>query len=231
MKSLGKLLLWIIVASITVVVLVQLYFFAWIWWWVDHNPRATRFMNRQLAVLQEKNPKAQLRHKWVPYSQISIHLKRAVIAAEDSTFIQHEGVEWEALERAYTKNSSKGRVVAGGSTITQQLAKNLFLSGERSYLRKAQELAITYMLEFWMDKRRILEIYLNVVELGVGVFGVEAASQHYYGVSAASVTPLQAARLAVMLPKPRFYDRNRSSGYLARRAALIARRMTMVEAP
>lgn len=231
MRTLLRVAGWLAGAVVLTVLAIQLYFFACIWWWVDHNPGTTRFMDRQLAILQEKNPKAALRHQWVPYSRISPHLKRAVIAAEDSTFLEHQGVEWEALERAYARNMKKGRVVAGGSTITQQLAKNLFLSGERSYLRKAQELAITYMLEFWMDKRRILEIYLNVVEFGVGVFGVEAAAQYYYGVPAAQVNSLQAARLAVMLPRPRFYDKNRSSAYLARRAALIARRMTMVEAP
>jgi monofunctional biosynthetic peptidoglycan transglycosylase len=231
MRPLKKMLLWAVLALISAVLLVQLYFFVSIWWWVDHNPGSTSFMREQLAVLQEKKPNAQLRHRWVPYERISNNFKRAVIAAEDSTFIEHEGVDWEALERAYAKNLKKRKVVAGGSTITQQLAKNLFLSGARSYLRKAQELAIAYMLEYWMDKRRILEIYMNVVELGVGVFGVEAAAQHYYGVPAASLSAAQAARLAVMLPKPRFYDRNRGSSYLAQRASLIMRRMNMVESP
>src|SRR5690606_3632909 len=119
--------------------------------------------------MQQKNPKAQLQHKWVPYGRISRHLKRAVIAAEDANFSGHDGVDWSAMQKAWEKNTRRGRVVAGGSTITQQLAKNLFLSGERSYLRKAQELGITYMLEFWMDKERIFEIYLNVVEFGNGV--------------------------------------------------------------
>jgi monofunctional biosynthetic peptidoglycan transglycosylase len=172
-----------------------------------------------------------LQHKWVPYSRISVHLKRAIIASEDSNFSEHEGIDWEAMEKAYEKNAKKGKVVAGGSTITQQLAKNLFLSGERSYLRKAQEVVITYMLEALMDKERIFEIYLNVVEWGVGVFGAEAAAQHYYGVSAAALGPAQAARLAVMLPRPRFYDKNRGSGYLARRSELILRRMNAAELP
>lgn len=214
-----------------VVLLIQLYFFVQIWWWVDHNPGSTSFMRHQLSVLREKNPKATLQTRWVPYSRISPYLKRAVIASEDATFSEHEGVDWEALEKAYEKNEKKGKVVVGGSTITQQLAKNLFLSGERSYLRKGQELVIAYMLEYWMDKERILEIYLNVVEWGVGVFGAEAAARHYYGVSAAGLGPEQAARLAVMLPRPRFYDRNRGSNYLARRTALILRRMNAAEVP
>lgn len=231
MKFLRKLLLWLIITPITIVLAIQLYFFVQIWWWVDHNPSSTSFMRQQLSVLREKNPKAQLKHKWVPYNRVSNRLKRAIIAAEDSNFSGHEGVDWEAMQRAYEKNTKKGKVVAGGSTITQQLAKNLFLSGERSYVRKAQEVVITYMLEFWMDKERIFEIYLNVVEWGNGVFGAEAAAQHYYGISAANLSAPQAARLAVMLPKPRFYDKNRGSAYLARRTDLILRRMGSADLP
>ncbi|RZI41677.1 monofunctional biosynthetic peptidoglycan transglycosylase [Herbaspirillum sp. HC18] len=231
MKLLRKLLLWLVLAPVLAVLAIQAYFFVQIWWWVDHNPSSTSFMDRQLSILREKDPKAQLKHKWVPYDRISNHLKRAIIAAEDSHFSEHEGVDWEAMQKAYEKNTKKGKVVAGGSTITQQLAKNLFLSGERSYLRKAQEVVITYMLEYMMDKERIFEIYLNVVEWGVGVFGAEAAAQHYYGISAAQLAPAQAARMAVMLPRPRFYDKNRGSTYLARRTDLILRRMGGAELP
>jgi monofunctional glycosyltransferase len=231
MKALRKMLLWLIVVTFTVVLAVQAYFFLQIWWWVDHNPESTSFMRHQLVLMQQKNPKARLQQKWVPYERISNHLKRAIIASEDSNFSEHEGVDWEALQKAYEKNARKGKIVAGGSTITQQLAKNLFLSGERSYLRKAQEFIITYMLEFLMDKERIFEIYLNVVEWGSGVFGAEAAAQHYYGVSAASLGPAQSAQLAVMLPNPRFFDRNRGSGYLARRTNVILRRMGAAELP
>jgi monofunctional biosynthetic peptidoglycan transglycosylase len=231
MKVLRKLVLWLIVAPLVIVLAMQAYFFVQIWWWVNHNPESTSFMHRQLAVLREKNPKARLQQRWVPYSRISNNLKRAIIASEDANFSEHDGIDWEAMEKAYEKNTKKGKVVAGGSTITQQLAKNLFLSGERSYLRKAQEVVITYMLECLMDKERIFEIYLNVVEWGNGVFGAEAAAQHYYGVSAANLSQAQAARLAVMLPKPRFYDRNRGSSYLARRTDLILRRMNSAELP
>ena len=188
-------------------------------------------MRQQESVLQEKNPKFVLKHKWVSYSKISTHLKRAVIAAEDDGFSEHDGVEWEAMQKAFEKNKKKGKVVSGGSTITQQLAKNLFLSGERSYLRKGEELIITFMLEMCLDKERILEIYLNVVEWGVGVFGAEAASQHYYGISAANLSAPQAARLGVMLPKPRYYDKNQGSAYLQKRADLILRRMNYAELP
>jgi monofunctional biosynthetic peptidoglycan transglycosylase len=230
-RPLRKLLLWMVMAPIALVLLLQLYFFVQIWWWVDHNPESTSFMRRQLAVLQEKDPHAVLQHKWVPYDRISNNLKRAIIASEDANFTEHEGVDWEALQKAYEKNSRKGKVVAGGSTITQQLAKNLFLSGERSYLRKAQEFVITYMLEFWMEKERIFEIYLNVVEWGNGVFGAEAAAQHYFGISASGLSAGQSARLAVMLPDPRRYDKNRTSSYLARRTELILHRMGSADLP
>jgi monofunctional biosynthetic peptidoglycan transglycosylase len=231
MKVLRKVLLWLIVVPITIVLAMQLYFFVQIWWWVDHNPASTSFMRQQIAALQEKNPDAKLKHQWVPYSRISNNLKRAIIASEDSNFSGHQGVDWDALQRAYEKNTRKGKVVAGGSTITQQLAKNLFLSGQRSYLRKMQEFVIAYMLEFWMDKERIFEIYLNVAELGTGIFGAEAAARHYFGVSAAQLNSSQAARLAVMLPNPRSFQKNQGSGYLARRTSLILRRMGSAELP
>ncbi|MGZ3159822.1 MAG: monofunctional biosynthetic peptidoglycan transglycosylase [Burkholderiaceae bacterium] len=231
MKTLRKLLLWIILAAIVTVVAVQLYFFVQVWWWVDHNPESTSFMRHQSALLQAKNPQARLQHKWVPYNRISNNLKRAIIVSEDATFVDHEGVDWEAIQMAYEKNNKKGKVVAGGSTITQQLAKNLFLSGERSYVRKAQEFIITYMLEYMMDKERIFEIYLNVVEWGNGIFGAEAAAQHYYGIPAAALSASQGARLAVMLPKPRYFDTHRGSAYLERRSELILRRMNSAELP
>ncbi|MFL9924671.1 monofunctional biosynthetic peptidoglycan transglycosylase [Herbaspirillum lusitanum] len=231
MKSLRKLIMWLILLPIACVLLLQAYFFVQIWWWVDHNPDSTSFMRQQRSLLREKNPDAELQFKWVPYNRISSNLKRAIIASEDSNFSVHEGIDWDALERAYEKNEKKGKVVAGGSTITQQLAKNLFLSGERSYLRKGQEFIITFMLEFLMDKQRIFEIYLNVVEWGNGVFGAEAAAQHYYRTTAANLGAEQAARLAVMLPRPRFYDKNRSSAYLANRSSLILRRMGAAALP
>ncbi|HEV7619265.1 MAG TPA: monofunctional biosynthetic peptidoglycan transglycosylase [Burkholderiaceae bacterium] len=231
MKMLRKLFLWLLIAPILIVLALQLYFFLQIWWWVDHNPDSTSFMRRQLSILQEKTPAAQLKHKWVPYQRISTNLKRAIIASEDSNFSEHEGVDWDALQKAFEKNTRKGKVVSGGSTITQQLAKNLFLSGDRSYARKVQELIITYMLEYWMDKERIFEIYLNVAEWGKGIFGAEAAARHYFGVSAADLTASQAARLAAMLPNPRFFDKHRGSGYLTRRTDFILRRMGSAELP
>ena len=222
---------WIFILPVLLVLAVQLYFFLQIWWWVDHNPSTTSFMREQRSVLREKNPDANIQQMWVPYNRISNNLKRAIIASEDANFSEHEGVDWDALQKAYEKNNKKHKVVSGGSTITQQLAKNLFLSGSRSYVRKGQELIITYMLETLMDKERIFEIYLNVVEFGTGTFGAEAAARHYYGVSAANLGAAQAAKLAVMLPNPRFFDKHRDSGYLARRTGVILRRMGSAELP
>ncbi len=231
MKSFFKALGLVVLGLITCVLVLQFWYFAHVLWWVRNNPETTSFMREQLSVLREKDPGAQLRHQWVPYKSISPSLRRAVIAAEDANFTDHEGVDWDAIERAYDQNLKKGKIVRGGSTITMQLAKNLFLSGSRSYLRKVQELAITYMLEAVMSKERILEIYLNVAEWGVGVFGAEAGARHYFGVPAAQLAPAQAARMAAMLPRPRFYDRNRSSVSLVRRSAMIQRGMASVDAP
>jgi monofunctional biosynthetic peptidoglycan transglycosylase len=224
-------LLWLIAVPAALILLLQLWYFVQVCWWVNHNPQSTAFMREQLTKLREKNPNAQLQHQWVPYSRVSNHLKRAIIASEDANFAEHEGVDWEALQKAYEKNAKKGKVVRGGSTITQQLAKNLFLSGERSYVRKVQEMLITYMIEAVMDKRRIFEIYLNSVEWGSGVFGCEAASRKYFGVPAAGLGPGEAARLAVMLPNPRFFGRHLDSNYLSRRSALILIRMNSADLP
>lgn len=222
---------WLVLGPLLLVVLVQLYFFLMILWWTQFNPGSTSMMRQQLSVLREKNPDAKLEQAWVPYARISNNLKRAVIASEDANFAEHDGVDWDALEKAYERNNKRHKVVGGGSTITQQLAKNLFLSGSRNYLRKGQELVIAYMLEAVMSKQRILEIYLNVVEFGRGVFGAEAAARHYYRISAANLSASQAARLAVMLPNPRYYDDHRRTNYLARRTAIIQRRMNAADLP
>jgi monofunctional biosynthetic peptidoglycan transglycosylase len=212
-------------ACLVVVVALQFWYLGWIAWWKWNNPGETSFMAREEAALRQKSPKAGLRHRWVPYERISIHLKRAVISSEDARFSEHEGVDWDAVEKAYETNLKRGRPAKGGSTITQQLAKNLFLSPERSYLRKGQELVITYMIEALWDKRRILEVYLNVVEWGEGIFGAEAAARYYYGVPAAQLGVEQSARLAAYLPNPKRYGRVRSGPYLDKRTADIARYM------
>jgi monofunctional biosynthetic peptidoglycan transglycosylase len=204
---------------------------AHIWWWIDHNPSSSAFMEVQLDRIQQKDPDAELHHKWVPYEKISVNLKRAVIASEDARFLQHEGFDWEGIQAAWEKNLKKGKLVAGGSTISQQLAKNLFLSSKRTPWRKAEEAVITVMLENMMSKRRILEIYLNVIEWGDGVFGAEAAARHYYRIPAKRLNAAQSARLAAMVPNPRFYDKNRNTRALTRKTAIIQRRMNYVSVP
>lgn len=220
-----------LLALLLLVLAYQLWIFLNILWWVDHNPGSSAFMEDRLEAMQEHNPEAKLRHRWVPYARISKNLKRAVIAAEDSKFIGHEGFDWEGIQNAYEKNLKKGRIVAGGSTISQQLAKNLFLSTRRTPWRKLEEALITLMLEKTMSKRRILEIYLNVIEWGNGVFGAEAAARHYFGTSAANLSGWQAARLAATIPNPRYYDSHPGARGLARRTATIAARMYQVSTP
>lgn len=216
---------------VLLVLLVQAWYLGWVMWWRFVNPDTTSFMNLRLGELQEKRPDAQLKHQWQPYEKLSIHLKRAVIAAEDDKFIDHEGFDWEGIQKALEKNQKKGRIVAGGSTISQQLAKNLFLSSSKTPWRKGQEAIITLMLETLWDKRRILEVYLNVVEWGEGVFGAEAASKRYFGTTATRLGPEQAARLAVMLPAPRRFEKNPYSPYLNGRTQLILGRMYYATVP
>lgn len=211
--------------------LLQLWYLGHVLWWKAFDPTSTAFMEAGMARLQEKKPDAELRYRWVDYSRISMQLKRAVIAAEDSRFLSHEGFDWDGIELALEKNLKKGRIVAGGSTISQQLAKNLFLSASRNPLRKVQEAIITVMIESFWSKRRILEVYLNVIEWGNGIYGAEAASRRYFKTSAASLGRDQAALLAAMIPNPRYYETHRSSRGLLKRKAIIAARMSQVSAP
>ncbi len=231
MKNFSRWLKWGLLGLITIAGLWLLWLFLWVAYWGHFNPDSTRFMEIRLAELQVKHPELELRHQWVPYSRISTDLKRAMIAAEDAKFVDHEGFDWDGIQKAIEKNQKKGRFVAGGSTISQQLAKNLFLTPDRSLFRKANEALITLMLEALWSKQRIFEVYLNVIEWGNGVFGAEAAARHYYGVSAAQLGATQAAKLAAMVPNPRFYDRNRNAPGLARKAGIILARMPSAEMP
>ena len=211
--------------------LYQLWIFAHVCWWIKYNPSSSAFMEDRLALLQDKNSAAVLQHQWVSYGVISGNLKRALIASEDAKFVDHEGFDWEGIQKAYEKNLKKGKIVAGGSTISQQLAKNLFLSGKRTPWRKAEEAFITVMLEAVMEKRRIFEIYLNVIEWGNGVFGAEAAARHYFHSNAASLSSAQAAMLAAMVPNPRYYDTHREARGLQRKTGIILGRMNDAEIP
>jgi monofunctional biosynthetic peptidoglycan transglycosylase len=194
------------------------------------NPGSTALMDSRLARAKEQGRPISRQWTWVPLSRISLHLQRAVIAAEDASFFVHEGFDWEGIKDAALHNLEAGELQRGGSTITQQLAKNLYLSSERSLLRKAREALITRSLEHRLSKERILELYLNVAEWGRGVYGAEAAARHHFGKSAADLTADEAAWLAAILPSPQRYDPFRKTTALIRRHQRILRWMNKVPA-
>jgi len=239
----------------------QLYFLARIVFMRVFDPQSTTFQRSEAWRLAVAPGEHAWRQNWVAYPALPASLKRAVIAAEDSGFTEHSGVEWDALEKAWEKNDRADAAAAqaaaraqrrdtarpataptaprpaapakvvGGSTITQQLAKNLFLGGERNFVRKVQELVLSWELEAILGKRRILEIYLNSVEWGEGVFGADAAARRYFGVGAGGLGATQAAQLAVMLPAPKRFEKRPGSPYVAARAATVAARMGQVDVP
>jgi monofunctional biosynthetic peptidoglycan transglycosylase len=242
MKAFGRLLLMVFCAAL----LLQLFFVARIAVMAWIEPESTTYQRSEIWQLAHSDNGLRWQQQWVDYAQISNNLKRAVIASEDAGFMEHHGVQWDAIQKAYQRNakaeakaeqaekegnSGKPAKVYGGSTITQQLAKNLLLSPDKTPWRKAQEAVITLMIEATWSKRRIFEVYLNVIEWGNGVFGAEAAARHYFGIGAAQLAPEQAARLAGMVPSPRFYDRNRRAPGLANKAALILSRMPSARIP
>ncbi len=243
MRALGRWLLLLVVAALGL----QLFFILRIALMAVVDPQSTTFERSEAWRISQKPTGLRWRQQWAPYARISDHLKRAVIASEDDSFVNHDGVDWEALEKAWQRNAkaeaeaarraqarpqrARAPKIVGGSTITQQLAKNLLLSGERTFLRKGQEMVLTFALETFLTKERILEIYLNHVEWGEGVFGAEAAAQHYFRKNAARLTPYEAARLAVMLPRPRYFEKLPNSEYLANRASVIMGRMRDAELP
>jgi monofunctional glycosyltransferase len=250
MKAMLRLALLVLLAGIAL----QLYFSVRIALMTIVDPESTTFERSAVYSVVANTGSLKWRQQWTPYDEISDNLKKAVIASEDASFNTHEGVDVEAMEKAWDKNAkadarAEARLqqpgnkpdpkkalprppkIIGGSTITQQLAKNLFLSGERTLLRKAQELVLTVLLEQFLSKQRILEIYLNNVEWGEGVFGAEAAAQYYYRKPAIKLSAYEAARLAVMLPRPKYFETRPNSGYLSSRANTIAARMGGVEIP
>ena len=194
------------------------------------NPQSTTVQRSQAWQLLRRG-ELRWHQQWLELGRISPHLQRAVLASEDDAFVSHTGVDWKAIRRAWQRNREGSRTLRGGSTVTQQLAKNLLLSGERSWLRKAQELVLAWELELLLGKHRILELYLNTAEWGSGVFGAEAAARHYFGKSATGLTRWEAARLAVMLPDPRGFELQPSSSYLERRTRSIMARMHRTQLP
>ncbi len=259
MKRVWGHLFRLIVLVLLSAVALQLYFLLRVAMMLVIDPQSTTFQRSEIRRLLGEQHKVAWSQQWVPHERISDNLKRAVIASEDASFVDHSGIEWDAIERAWERNQraeaqaqkynerfqrdadrssrqlapAKPRTarIVGGSTITQQLAKNLFLSGERSVVRKGQEFAITYMLEALLSKRRILEIYLNNVEWGEGLFGAEAASRHYFHVGAHQLGSFPAARLAVMLPAPKRFEKRPGSAYVMGRASTVSARMGAVELP
>ena len=189
------------------------------------NPHTTAFIEARKTEAQEKGRPFKPAWNWVPLTRISPYLQRAVVVAEDASFYHHPGFDWEGFKEALTRNWQRGELRRGGSTITQQLAKNLYLSSEKNLLRKAHEALLTWSLEQRLTKKRVLEIYLNVVEWGDGVFGAEAASRHHFGKSAEDLTLEEAAMLAAMLPSPRQYDPIRLTPYLTKRQQQILKWM------
>ena len=249
MKALLRLIALLLVAGAAL----QIFFVVRIALAATVDPQSTSFQRSEAWRIATQKGQLRWRQQWLPYQNISDNLKRAVIASEDGSFTNHDGVDWEAIEKAWQRNTEaeersarrKPRQVArsqfaptarppkivGGSTITQQLAKNLLLSGERTLLRKGQEFVLAFALEKMLSKERILEIYLNSVEWGEGVFGAEAAARHYYRKSASQLSAYEAARLAVMLPRPKYFEKVPHSGYLSSRASTIAARMRDAELP
>ncbi|MCA0177608.1 MAG: monofunctional biosynthetic peptidoglycan transglycosylase [Proteobacteria bacterium] len=243
MKAVVRLAVLLLLAALAL----QLYFLARVALMAVVDPVSTTFQRSEIWRLATTQGRVDWAQQWAPHEAISDHLRRAVIASEDAGFIEHGGVEWDAIQAAAQKNErAQARAdkvnaknpkrqavpkVVGGSTISQQLAKNLFLSGERTALRKGQELVITLMLEACLSKGRILDIYLNNVEWGEGVFGAQAAARHYFRVDAARLSPAAAARLAVMLPAPKRFEKNPGSAYVSGRASTIAARMGDVDLP
>lgn len=230
-KSLLRWVGYLSLLLIGLLLLLQVWFLLHIVYWNQYNPSFSAFMQTRWEIASQNQPNVRFHYQWVDYEEISPHLKRAIIAAEDSQFLNHAGFDFKAMQNALDKNWKEGRWAAGGSTISQQLAKNLFLSDKKTPWRKLQEAVITYMLEKVMTKKRILEIYLNMIEWGENVFGVEAASQYYFGVNASTLTTKQAAFLASMVPNPRFYDRNRTAKKLLRKTDIILKRMPSSQIP
>lgn len=216
---------------LTAALLYQSWFLLHIVYWHTYPVTTSAFMRDRLEIMRQQNPAAELQYQWMGYEQIPRHLKQAVVAAEDARFLQHQGFDYKAIETAWKKNLKQRKLAAGGSTISQQLAKNLFLSTEKTVLRKFQETLITLMLEEILTKRRILEIYLNIIEWGNGVFGIEAAARHYFGIPASSLTPAQAAWLASIIPNPRFYDSHRKQPRLLRKSGIILSRLPGTKIP
>ncbi|RPD83262.1 monofunctional biosynthetic peptidoglycan transglycosylase [Neisseria weixii] len=226
-----RILKWLIALPVAGFILFNAYVYGNIITYRAVAPHQTAFMSMRMSQFQQEGRSETLDYRWVPYERISTNLKKALIASEDAKFADHDGFDWSGIQNAIKRNQKSGEVKAGGSTISQQLAKNLFLNDSRSYIRKAEEAAITAMMEAVTDKDRIFELYLNTIEWHYGVFGAEAASQYFYKKPAAELTKQQAAKLAARVPAPLFYADNPKSKRLCGKTNVILRRMGSAELP
>lgn len=226
-----RIIKWLIALPVAAFIIFNAYVYGNIITYRAVAPHKTAFMSMRMSRFAEEGREVELDYRWVPYSQISTNLKKALIASEDAKFAEHDGFDWDGIQSAIKRNKRSGEVRAGGSTISQQLAKNLFLNDSRSYIRKGEEAAITAMMEAVTDKDRIFELYLNSIEWHYGVFGAEAASQYFYKKPAAGMTKQQAAKLAARVPAPLFYADHPKSKKLRGKTNIILRRMGSAALP
>lgn len=227
----GSIIKWLIALPVGAFIFFNAYVYGNIITYRAVAPHQTAFMSMRMSEFAKEGRNVALDYRWVPYNQISDNLKKALIASEDAKFAAHGGFDWSGIQNAIKRNRQSGEVKAGGSTISQQLAKNLFLNDSRSYIRKAEEAAITAMMEAVTDKDRIFELYLNAIEWHYGVFGAEAAAQYFYKKPAADLSKQQAAKLAARVPAPLFYADNPKSKRLRGKTNIILRRMGSAELP
>lgn len=221
----------LLIVLVTLFLLFNVYIYGSLLIYRTVAPHRTMFMLIRMHELAETRPDTQLNYQWVAYNRISPNLKKALIASEDARFAEHDGFDWNGIRTAIKKNERQGNIKAGGSTISQQLAKNLFLSESRSYWRKAEEAVITSLLEATTNKDRIFALYLNVIEWGYGVYGAEAASETIYGRTAMQLSPQQAAKLAARVPRPLYYIDHPRDKEIRRKANVILRRMGSAQLP
>lgn len=226
-----RLIKWLIALPVGAFIFFNAYVYGNIITYRAVAPHETAFMKMRMSQFQDEGREVTLDYRWVPYDQISTNLKKALIASEDARFAEHGGFDWSGIQSAMKRNQRSGQVKAGGSTISQQLAKNLFLNESRSYIRKGEEAAITAMMEAVTDKDRIFELYLNSIEWHYGVFGAEAASQYFYKKPVAKLSKQQAAKLAARVPAPLFYADHPKSKRLRGKTNIILRRMGSAELP
>ena len=225
------MLKWILALPFALFILFNAYVYGSILTFRAVAPHHSAFMTARMAEFRREGRDIPLDYRWRAYPDISDNLKKALIASEDAAFAEHSGFDWNGIRNAIKRNEKSGKIKGGGSTISQQLAKNLFLSEWQSYIRKGEEAAITAMLEATTDKDRIFELYLNIIEWDYGVYGAEAAAQKFYGKPAANLSKQQAAALAARVPAPLYYADHPQSKRLRNKTNIILRRMGSATLP